>query len=263
MTAKWSAFPAGSAVGATDSVPGLQSGANVLWAWSQAKTYITGGGTLAIASGKTFSVSNTLTLAGTDSTTMTFPATSATVAGLGIAQTFTAQNTFAAGTLATSQPFTVSQTLNAGAVNFVTLLIDNTYTSDAGSSIFAQFKAGGTEKFRVDKNGAVQAQGNIVAANSSLQATGGGHVYVLSNTGGVFWGSSADIQVYREAAGVLQLRGSGATSPAAMSFYTYAASPPAAPAASIARLYADTSGGKIRLMALFPSGAAQQIAIEP
>jgi hypothetical protein len=43
---------------------------------------------------KTLVVSNSLTLAGTDSTTMTFPSSSATLAGLGIAQTFTAQNIF-------------------------------------------------------------------------------------------------------------------------------------------------------------------------
>ena len=46
--------------------------------------------TLTIADGKTLTASNTLTLAGTDATTMTFPASNATVAGLGIVQTFTA-----------------------------------------------------------------------------------------------------------------------------------------------------------------------------
>ncbi|CAK0760031.1 hypothetical protein CCP3SC1AL1_2710003 [Gammaproteobacteria bacterium] len=46
--------------------------------------------TLTIADGKTLTASNSLTLAGTDATTMTFPATSATVAGLSIVQTFTA-----------------------------------------------------------------------------------------------------------------------------------------------------------------------------
>ena len=38
---------------------------------------------------------------------------------------------------------------------------------------------------------------------------------------------------------------------------------PAAPAANKGRLYFEDSGGKTRLMARFPSGAAQQIAIEP
>ena len=49
------------------------------------------GSTLTIADGKTLTTSASLTLAGTDSTTMTFPATSTTVAGLSIAETFTAQ----------------------------------------------------------------------------------------------------------------------------------------------------------------------------
>jgi len=46
--------------------------------------------TLTIADGKTLTASNSLTLAGTDATTMTFPATNATVAGLSILETFTA-----------------------------------------------------------------------------------------------------------------------------------------------------------------------------
>ena len=48
-----------------------------------------------IASGKVVAINNSLTLNGTDATTMTFPSTSTTVAGLGTAQTFTAANTFA------------------------------------------------------------------------------------------------------------------------------------------------------------------------
>jgi hypothetical protein len=46
--------------------------------------------TLTIADGKTLTASNSLTLAGTDATTMTFPSSSATVAGLSILETFTA-----------------------------------------------------------------------------------------------------------------------------------------------------------------------------
>lgn len=47
-----------------------------------------------VASGKSLSVSNTLTLAGTDATTMTFPTTSATIARTDAAQTFTGVQTF-------------------------------------------------------------------------------------------------------------------------------------------------------------------------
>lgn len=53
---------------------------------------------LAIAAGKTLTANNSITLAGTDATTMTFPSTSATVAGLGIAQTFTTTQTFVPAT---------------------------------------------------------------------------------------------------------------------------------------------------------------------
>ena len=49
--------------------------------------------TLTIANGKTLTANNSLTLAGTDSTTMTFPATNTTLAGLSVAQTFTADQT--------------------------------------------------------------------------------------------------------------------------------------------------------------------------
>ncbi len=38
---------------------------------------------------------------------------------------------------------------------------------------------------------------------------------------------------------------------------------PAAPAANTVRIYAVDNGGKTQLMALFPTGLAQQIAIEP
>ena len=51
-------------------------------------------GTLTIAAGKTVTVNNTLTLAGTDGTTMTFPSTTATIARTDAGQTFTGVNTF-------------------------------------------------------------------------------------------------------------------------------------------------------------------------
>lgn len=50
--------------------------------------------TFTLLGGKTFTVDNTLTLSGTDATTMTFPSTSATVARSDAAQTFTGTQTF-------------------------------------------------------------------------------------------------------------------------------------------------------------------------
>lgn len=50
--------------------------------------------TLTIANGKTLTANHSLTLAGTDSTTMTFPSTNATIARTDAAQTFTGDQTF-------------------------------------------------------------------------------------------------------------------------------------------------------------------------
>lgn len=50
--------------------------------------------TLTIADGKTFTINNSLTFSGTDSTTMTFPSTNATIARTDAAQTFTGTQTF-------------------------------------------------------------------------------------------------------------------------------------------------------------------------
>lgn len=61
----------------------------------------TGTGTLTLATGKTLTASNTLTLAGTDATTMTFPTTSATVARTDAANTFTGVQTMTSAALTT------------------------------------------------------------------------------------------------------------------------------------------------------------------
>jgi hypothetical protein len=53
-----------------------------------------GTGTLTLAAGKTLTANNTLTLAGTDGTTQTFPVTSATLARTDAGQTFTGTNAF-------------------------------------------------------------------------------------------------------------------------------------------------------------------------
>lgn len=110
--------------------------------------------------------------------------------------------------------------------------------------------------------GASSVNWQITASTTGI-IQGAANYYGFFSSTNVASAGSVDARVYRDDAGIVGLRGASTTTPGAMSFYTYGASPPAAPAASIVRLYADTSGGKIRLMALFPTGAAQQIAIEP
>jgi hypothetical protein len=151
-----------------------------------------------------------------------------------------------------------TQTWNNAATTFTALKINVTDTASNAASLLMDLQIGGTSQFKVSKGGRID----------TLYGVFGGFVFspifrVYSNTGELTFGTSSDVFLTRDAAGVLSLRGSSTTTPGAMSFYTYGASPPAAPAASIVRLYADTSGGKIRLMAIFPTGVAQQIAIEP
>ena len=105
--------------------------------------------TLAGTDGKTLTTSNSLMLAGTDSTTMTFPSSSATVAGLGIAQTFTAKQSFtgSSSALAASftnvvEPATVSATAATGTINYdVTTQSILYYTSDAAANWTVNFRA--------------------------------------------------------------------------------------------------------------------------
>jgi hypothetical protein len=69
-------------------------------AWSVIGTS-SGATNVVVAGGKTFTVSNTLTLAGTDGTTMTFPTTSATLARTDAANTFTGVQTMTSPVLIT------------------------------------------------------------------------------------------------------------------------------------------------------------------
>jgi hypothetical protein len=75
--------------------------------------------TLAGVDGKTLTVNNSLTLAGTDATTMTFPGNSTTVAGLGVTG---------------GQTFTTAQTINA-AINATSLLVTNNTITTGGGGI--------------------------------------------------------------------------------------------------------------------------------
>ena len=110
------------------------------------------GSTLTIADGKTLTASNTLTLAGTDSTTMTFPASSATLAGLAITQAFTATQTFTGSTTALGAVFqdaaevaTVSATAATGTINYdVTSQSVLYYTTDASANWTVNIRGNGT-----------------------------------------------------------------------------------------------------------------------
>lgn len=91
--------------------------------------------TLTIADGKTLTASNSITLAGTDATVMTFPSTSATIARIDAGQTFTGVNTFTSPKIITQISDTngnasISIVATASAVN--SLQITNAATGVTG-----------------------------------------------------------------------------------------------------------------------------------
>lgn len=75
---------------------------------------------IAVGSGKTFTASNTMTLNGTDSTTMTFPTTSATLARTDAAQTFTGVQTFSSTIVGSVNGNAATVTTNANLTGAVT-----------------------------------------------------------------------------------------------------------------------------------------------
>jgi hypothetical protein len=93
--------------------------------------------TLAVADGKTFTVNHSLTLAGTDTTTMTFPATSATIARTDAAQTFTGNQTFSNAIIGAVQALS-----GPGAVNITTLTTAFTSTGAGDALTLADGVAG-------------------------------------------------------------------------------------------------------------------------
>lgn len=88
--------------------------------------------TLTIASAKTFAVNQSLTLAGTDGTTMTFPTTNATIARTDAAQTFTGTQTFSGPIVGGAQALS-----GAGAVNITQLTTKFTSTATGNALTLA------------------------------------------------------------------------------------------------------------------------------
>ena len=178
---------------------------------------------------------------------------------------------------ATAYPFTIQGAQGTGAGAGGSIVFQVAPLGDAGStpngfataltinadrSITVAANASNLANIAMADRGTILSMYTAAFGTQPLRVEAPGGVSIENTTGSYLLGS-ADTRISRDAAAILGVRGGSSTAPAALSLYTYGASPPAAPAASIVRIYADTSGAKIRLMAIFPSGAAQQIAIEP
>lgn len=104
------------------------------------------------------------------------------------------------------------------------------------------------------------AGADIFGVSASEVQLGGGSPFNWGSGGSAFQ-AAPDTGLKRTAAGIVGIT-NGSTGGGSLSFIEITA--PSAPAANGCYLYVEDNGsGKTRLMALFSSGAAQQVAIQP
>lgn len=151
--------------------------------------------TLTIADGKTLTVNNTITLAGTDATTMTFPTTSATLARTDAANTFTGASTASAWVL-TSPTITTSivPTSNDGAALGS--------TTNQFSDLF--LAEGGVINFDNGDATITQTGNDITIAGITTFGVGTSTAVTL---GTIELGAASDTTISRVSAGVAAIEG--------------------------------------------------------
>ena len=108
------------------------------------------GATLTIADGKTLTASNSITLAGTDATTMTFPSTSATMARTDAANSFTGTQTFWGSVVPATN--TVDSVGYTGLPQNAQSAAYTTVAADAGKSIVHPITDNNARTFTIDSN---------------------------------------------------------------------------------------------------------------
>lgn len=124
---------------------------------------------------KTLTVSNSLTFAGTDATTMTFPSTSASIARIDAAQTFTGTQTF--GTIAAT---TFSGTPNfSGAATGLTATL-GTNTTQLATTAFVIANAGSATPAFSAITAGTNAAALVMGTGGSLTVSGSGTINATS-----------------------------------------------------------------------------------
>lgn len=167
------------------------------------------GSTLTIANGKTLTASNTLTLAGTDSTVLTFPSTSATIARTDAGQTFTGTNAFGSLTSAdhvvTSASATAFAAGLAGTTNPAFSVDASTASSATGIKVKSAAAAGGV---------AVSVTSSGTNENLTVDAKGSGTITLGgTSTGGIVLSRSTTLgTITGTANSCLQANSSGVVS---------------------------------------------------
>jgi hypothetical protein len=135
-------------------------------------------------------------------------------AQLGADNTWSGQQTFAAGTITASKPVTITQTWNNAAEVFRAFLINITTTLHDATSLFIDCQDGGVSKFSVDHFGQITgANGGIRYTNFDL-FQGGDFIKIISAASFAWTPSSTisaspDTLLLRAAAKVVSLEAAG------------------------------------------------------
>jgi len=174
-------------------------------------TITTSTGTFTLANGKTLTVNNSLTLNGTDATTMTFPSTSATIARTDAAQTFTGVQTFGSNPifnagnangllyLNASKAATSSPTITSDGTNIQLGAQGDMRFADADSSNWVAFQAPATVASDVTwtlpaadgtTNQSLVTNGSGSLSWASVNSPGGSNTQVQFNDSGQFGGDA-------------------------------------------------------------------------
>ena len=171
-----SQLPPALSLSPADLIPVDQGGVT-----KRAPLSMLGSGLVFIAPGKSLTVNNTLTLQGTDGTTMTFPTTSANLARTDAAQTFTGDQSFSNNLnfLGTGNRITgdFSNATEASRVSFATSTLNGStiiplYPNGTGTvvghsspTVPYTINTAGVERFRVDNSGNIILNSSPIAAS--------------------------------------------------------------------------------------------------
>jgi hypothetical protein len=192
----------------------------------------------------------------------------AVAAAAPVAQTLCVQDVVAGTANTAGSNFTIKGSASTGSAAGGSILFQVTPAGGAGSTQNAfdtaltigstrlvTFAAGIT----VTTNGRFQGDRTTIGfANNGICI--GSDSFLGFNSAGTAT-SAPNSLVYGVGAAVVGVRAANTTTGGALNFLEQTA--PSAPAANQVVIYAVDNGGKTELMALFPTGAAQQIAIEP
>lgn len=174
----------------------------------------------------------------------------------------------------TAPQWTASTTLGAmtdswtdSGTNYVAIGLDISDTASGSDSLIMRLRRGGSNMFTIGKDGGIFSNAGLTVQTGGF--VGGGEIrvrsdgcFAIGDTSQYNVAAPKDTSLFRTAAGVWGLRGSSLTVGGALDFLEIGTTPTAQTDRVI--LYAkDNGSGKTQLMALFPTGAAQQVAIEP